>query len=378
MHPRIRTGLLMTGVVTHALSAAVSAQTAVDVSAQRVDRTPEWSLGSRMVLLTDDGGDNGFSRLGNACFGRDGRLAVLSFQPPRVLVFDARGQRAGTLGRKGQGPGEFEQPQRVSCFGADSLAVAEFARLSLFAFTGSGGVSVSLADGERVRSPLSRLAGGRVLARVLVPLARPDGVSRDSAELVLLAPTGIRGLGRYAQGEVFQFRVASAVTTAMSPFGPTLLADASDDALYLMDTRRPELRIVPVGGRPERIVRFALAPREVPGAAVVAERARIERGSARAGPALVAAQLAALPLPKTLPVFDRVLPVRGGGAALRRTVTTVDSLAQWLWLSAEGEPRARWTVPTRLRVLAATSTVVVGVEADADGIESVVQYTWRR
>lgn len=39
-----------------------------------------------------------------------GRVYIADFQDPRVVVFDGRGRHLATIGRKGQGPGEFTAP----------------------------------------------------------------------------------------------------------------------------------------------------------------------------------------------------------------------------------------------------------------------------
>ena len=47
-----------------------------------------------------------------------GRIYVADFQDPRVVVFDSRGRHLATIGRKGQGPGEFTAPTGPT-FGPD-------------------------------------------------------------------------------------------------------------------------------------------------------------------------------------------------------------------------------------------------------------------
>jgi hypothetical protein len=47
-----------------------------------------------------------------------GRIYVADFQDPRIVVFDSRGRHLATIGRKGQGPGEFTAPTGIT-FGAD-------------------------------------------------------------------------------------------------------------------------------------------------------------------------------------------------------------------------------------------------------------------
>ena len=60
--------------------------------------------------------------------------------------------------------------------------------------------------------------------------------------------------------------------------------------------------------------------------------------------------------------------------ALRRFVLPDDRDAEWLVVDARGSIAARWLLPLRLRVLAASLGRVFGVEADEDGVESLVVY----
>ena len=43
-------------------------------------------------------------------FDASARLYVADFQDPRVVIFDSTGRHLGTIGRQGEGPGEFTAP----------------------------------------------------------------------------------------------------------------------------------------------------------------------------------------------------------------------------------------------------------------------------
>lgn len=68
-----------------------------------------------------------------------GHLYVSDAQDHRVLVFDAAGRQVGTIGRKGQGPGEFQHPTSLAIAKDGSLWVRESNRVQRFVPERDGG-----------------------------------------------------------------------------------------------------------------------------------------------------------------------------------------------------------------------------------------------
>lgn len=64
--------------------------------------------------------------------------ATLRFQPPEIVVFDREGQFVRTVGRQGEGPGEFRRVTAIALGADDSLYVGhESLRTSVFDSTGT-------------------------------------------------------------------------------------------------------------------------------------------------------------------------------------------------------------------------------------------------
>ena len=72
-----------------------------------------------------------------SCFGADGRLYALDPTQPRILVWDSDGRFRTGFGRKGQGPGELENPIQIAVH-RDGLFVWQFdGRMTQFGPDGS-------------------------------------------------------------------------------------------------------------------------------------------------------------------------------------------------------------------------------------------------
>ncbi len=65
-------------------------------------------------------------------FDASARLYVADFQDPRVVIFDSTGRHLGTIGRKGEGPGEFTAPTGPVIAADGSLYVRNMSRVQHF------------------------------------------------------------------------------------------------------------------------------------------------------------------------------------------------------------------------------------------------------
>ena len=76
----------------------------------------------------------------------DGRLVVLNRSSRQLLMFGRDGEFLRSVGRRGEGPGEFVDPIELGVIGGDSIVVWDWGlgRLVLFGADGSHGRSVRL------------------------------------------------------------------------------------------------------------------------------------------------------------------------------------------------------------------------------------------
>lgn len=91
-------------------------------------------LTERVRLGSMDGAHDAFGRIMDVALSRSGRILVADDQNHRVVVFGPDGRYVGAVGRRGQGPGEFQSPWQVAADPQDSIFVwdVSLARISVF------------------------------------------------------------------------------------------------------------------------------------------------------------------------------------------------------------------------------------------------------
>lgn len=330
-----------------------------------------------------------------------GGVAVGTESPPRVVLFRRDGSLAETLGRKGEGPGEFTRVGSVVPLGGDSVAVwdPDRRRLSVFG-----------RDGRLVRdTDLSHIAQ-------LSPLAAPSSAAPASfthlltfspGTLVLFA-VGAFGPGtgvRRVEAASYRITIAGEVLDTLGPFpgyetyvsdqtglvpyifGADTHAASSGDALVVGTAESPELRRYGPDGGLERIVRWPDHDRSVAGPFVedwndfvenewLANRGAAEREAIRD-------LLDRIPLPARLPAHDRVIAAGSGDIWVAEYVGQLElpgirrarvPARRWLVFDADGTLTARVRTPEGFEPRAVRDGVVWGVFRDEMDVESVQAY----
>ncbi len=93
------------------------------------------SLVQGIRIGSEAGPDDSFGRITDVLMDPSGRIFVSDLDASHVAVFDSLGRRLGTLGRSGEGPGEFRSPWTLAQGRGDSIFVVDLAlaRVSVFA-----------------------------------------------------------------------------------------------------------------------------------------------------------------------------------------------------------------------------------------------------
>jgi hypothetical protein len=105
---------------------------------------PEMKIG-----VADGATEYMFGEVGDIAVGRDGSIYVLDNKVPSIRQFDGKGAYVRTLGRKGQGPGEYESPGGIAVHpdGRVLLWDAGNWRVNVYAPTGEPAAHWPIASG---------------------------------------------------------------------------------------------------------------------------------------------------------------------------------------------------------------------------------------
>ena len=180
---------------------------------------------------------------------RNGEIVVNEFH--QLKFFSGNGQFIRTVGRQGQGPGEFTQTREVCRLVGDTLLVIDYS---------TGGLSVWTANGTHVRSygrpghiPMNGCYGdGTVVAQVATAGAATEADARTVPYArVRLDGTIVTPLGRLPSPE---YAGTIAFEVSIVPSG---------ENLYVADGRRLEVRVLDGSGRLKWIVRSAEPPKPI-------------------------------------------------------------------------------------------------------------------
>lgn len=214
-------------------------------AAPGVCQVPNWVVPSapRLVIGARPGEEIGLIR--GAAMHPDGRIALIDQHGPSVLLFHPDGRLLRTLGRSGQGPGEFSDPFGLGWIG-DSVYIADSANRRITVFLSDGRmVRDQRLDVPFVIGEIHRFADGRWVVRRQnrFGVGRGMGLARDTIEYFVLDET-MRSPAFVARvpgvvGATLMVNGSPGVRTA--PFSPRPVAAVWGRCLYQTTTDLPRV-----------------------------------------------------------------------------------------------------------------------------------------
>jgi hypothetical protein len=221
---------------------------------------PLWSVSQRPTLRIGSEASEAtrFGSIGFAARTATGRIVVLSSgKNAQLRVFDSTGSYLSTIGRSGDGPGEFRSPA-VLFLSGDTVVVFEQpprSRIDVFAVPG-GFQSTSRvwpAHGTPTFSVVRRLSTGQYLVTEggfrRLPPVNPGDLVRDSTRfgILTLSDSGrIDWLPKLALGWHVGYRLPPGIPgggAAIYPFRGGNLVGASGGRIWIVDAQEAGIRI---------------------------------------------------------------------------------------------------------------------------------------
>jgi hypothetical protein len=317
----------------------------------------------------------------------DGSIALINNGTSELRFYDRFGRHRRTLGRTGDGPGEFRAMETLDRAAGDTLHVYDYLlrRFTSVAPDGtllaSTGLRAAL-DGAFIQ-PLTRLPDGSWVATAQVFSGEGEtGVRRDSLTILRLAPAAdsiADSIGRFPATEMYISRGGEGadrfVTFSLVPFGLSTRVVAGGSRIFVGNPERYLIEVYRPDGRLERSIRRPIPREPVPEEDVARLR---EHELDEADPRFreqVEAKWANAPVSALKPAFAR-MSVDTEGVLWVEGPRVLESDAGYADVfDPEGRLLGRIPLPGFFRITDIGVDYILGVARDPDtGLEQVRMY----
>lgn len=326
-----------------------------------------------------------FARVRGAVRLSDGRIAVLDDRAAEVRVFGADGRHVRTLGRRGEGPGEFDTPSFLGRLPGDTLVVVDtpLRRINLFhpdhgfvrAVTGSGEdagyllVAGMFGDGTLVE-----------FETVFDP-DQPEGYARRPVKYQAVGRDGaVAGeLGTFPGYEAVLAMVSEGdqtfAMTGQAPFGKEPAVAVGGDRFFFSSQDTWEIRVLRPDGSLERRIRWDREPEPVTDAQVADFVEDMVSGMADNNLARRYRRFYAdAPAPETHPAHGDLFVDRLGWLWVQEYRVDEGAPDRWTVLDPEGRVAGAALLPADFRLLDVGADWVLGRWVDDLGVSYVRLY----
>ena len=353
----------------------------LDSASWRVAADPTLEIG---VTAGDSAKE--FNRIRRAVRFSSGNMAVANGQPPVIRVFDADGDYVRSIGRQGDGPGEFRSLDWIEIAGDTILALDARAR-RITAFMPDGSVAWLISIREGVGAPSAgplRLDDGTfivhhaqsdALTRVAVGTDQPGQTLRNTSALGHYDRTGLLVdsvfVGQGSESAVILRGGRPAMMPA--PFARDLTYALWNRSVFIGTQDAYEIREYAASGELRTIVRWdgpALAMTSEDIESLKSHYLDQVRGNVQAEQSYERL-FAEVPFPPAKPAYGRVLVDPLGQlwvAALAFSPTPPDD---WTVFATSHELLGQVRVPSGLHVFEVGTDYLLGQWRDQAGVEYV-------
>lgn len=338
----------------------------------RVTDAPLLQVGS-----VDAEGPEQFLGVTDARLLPNGDLAVVNARLQRVEIFDGEGRHRRTIGRNGDGPGEFRSPWQVFPLPSDSLMVVDIYR-AVSVFDSAGSYARRFVPGEIVGetqgAPIGQFGDGSLL---LTQYQHGDeqgrtGLARSQVEPVRIGLDG----AITARFGMYDEQTVNYGAGAPHLFGPWAKFVPAADGFWYAPGDRFEARLIGADGNVVRLVRLDLPRRPVTQAdrdAVLNDWLMQVRGTPRE--AAMAVYLSKATFEEVLPSVGNVLVDDAGHLWIQDyRVWGVQTPSTWRVFDAEGRYLGPVELPEGFYPYQVRGGKIVGRWMDESDVEFVRVY----
>lgn len=344
-----------------------------------VDTIPE------LILGDEDAPDEQFLRIAGLRGLPGGGVLVVDGISRELRFFDATGRLSHRVGRKGEGPGEFDTPDLVPTLGTDSLLLWDRGLARFQKFSGDG-------QAHRTIRLTNRMPGGRSppvgAVDHLMLVRRPElftaerfsraGPISVEVDFLWLDPlTGAETVLRAFTETIGYVAVARGSSGPESiPFNWQAMGTVSETAALISEGRTSEISEYGLDGDLRRIFRLAGPGRPV--TEEIVEGALDLATSDGRSRELWERIFSQIPIPDTLPWFNSLQVDEEGWLWAEVYEWKPAQPVEWILFDPAGRARGSIKTPPGLEVHRIGEDFVLGVWKDDLDVEYVKRYRLRR
>ncbi len=351
----------------------------------------EWHLGDAPLLdlgRLDGPDETQFFRVIAGTRLSDGSFVLGSLGSHDLRRFTAEGEHVWTVGREGEGPGEFVGLFRVVAAPGDTILTFDFRQRRISRFAPDG----TFMDSRPLETPgesgfafvETLLPTGRAVYswREFAPSETPpqEGeVRRDTIGVHVLDADGesAHELGRFPGAETIVLRAGETdggfnITISSTPFGRGTEVTAGPSGVWVGDTERFEVRRFGFDGSLEAIVRRQSEPVVVDDALVArAMQDELDEADDEENERYIRRRWEDSPLPPTLPAYEALLIDAGGNLWVQNFEIPGATERRWSVFTPDGVWLGEIAFPDRFRPLEIGSDYVLGRFGDELDVEHI-------
>lgn len=331
-----------------------------------------------------------FRNAGHAVRLAGGGFAVADFAGADVRVFDAEGRFVRTLGREGEGPGEFRRIWDLTVLPGDTVVAYDFSRQRMITYTADGDVVRDEAFAtayDRVR--FSRLEGWAGRTPIMSVRDRQEDYYRDGIGLrrtfdtfVRPGPDGFDSILTLPGQESFQNARLGGGRIRTNPLAVSGRTGLGRDRIVHGVPDGVDLAVYDLDGRLRRRIRVPALERELRGRTLDSIADLLEEfGQTEDDRRFARSIWEGVPTPERWPPFSEIHLDREGNIWLR-PLDPIDWAVKlpesWAVIAADGRYLGQVEMPAGLVVKEIGPDYVLGTYADDFDVPYVRMYALRK
>lgn len=349
---------------------------------------PQWTVSTEPAIRIGDdeaGEESQFHQIRAVTRFLDGTIAVADGGSAEIRLFDRSGDYVRTIGRRGNGPGEFPYLHRLLRTG-DTILAGHMSLMSRFTsdgtYLGSRRLDwTGLSSGTHHLETMHPLSFD-AWAVMLFESGNADDTDRFFRPGMLWLAAGtalewIDTIGTFGGIEQMNFNRGGAELTVFPTFPVSTERGFQDGLLVIGDSDTDSIVWYDGRDRSRGVIRVPWNRPEISSAELKRVRARSCDWASGERREQCLAGVAQLPGQTHLPFFATVHPDAAGMVWVAQSATSVAE-RHWIVFDRDSRPIAKVALPRGLEIREIGIDYILGVVRDEDGVEFVVEYELTR